>query len=586
VAWILFLPVCLVYAWNTLENHSDFWAHAAVGRWIVNHRQPPTHTLFLWTCHNPWIAHSWLSEAMMYIMVCRLSDDRAAIAGLLSATAIAFLAFALLWQLYRVSERTVCPAIILFSIGLCAASGRFLPRPEMASFVLLAVLLYVLVARQSSSKEPHPNPLLGKERETTSLPQPLSPPGKGEQRQTDASRADMRLAALLAAMFVLWTNLHGGMLAGLIVLWIAALSDLVQERASRRTVRFACTAALCTIATLINPYGWHYYSIYKAVSTVTFTHILEWKPVYLEPYVPASTAYSLAILLAATLFAWARCPLSVAPHPNPLLGKEREPADTPVTRRWSHLLWLLAFAAMTIQARRNVGFLALICVAVAAPYFQAWSARLNPAARASELAPKGRKRPARAKAQPEADAMRWVWPTATAIVYLVILVNGYEGMSSGPVRAVIPTIASGMCSFVKQNEISGRLFNDYDYGSYLEWRLGPRDHGLYVDGLNAYPDQVFSDYLDILNATPRGTQLLDQQRIDCVMGSAGTAAPVCRYVAASPEWALAYFGHDGPIWVRRLPQYRSLWEGVPVWQGSTPRDYVQYLHTAARDEAQ
>src|SRR5580692_4727346 len=104
-----FLALCVIYAWNTLENHSDFWAHAAIGRWIVEHRHAPTRTLFLWTCHDPWIAHSWLSEALIYVMVSRLSDEGAAVAGMLSAAVIAFLAFAILWRLYRVSIRTVYP---------------------------------------------------------------------------------------------------------------------------------------------------------------------------------------------------------------------------------------------------------------------------------------------------------------------------------------------------------------------------------------------------------------------------------------------------------------------------------------------
>ena len=40
--------------------------HAAVGCWIWQHGQARSHTLFLWSDSEPWIAHSWLSELVLY----------------------------------------------------------------------------------------------------------------------------------------------------------------------------------------------------------------------------------------------------------------------------------------------------------------------------------------------------------------------------------------------------------------------------------------------------------------------------------------------------------------------------------------
>jgi hypothetical protein len=62
---LLFLLVVRL-TWRPYLPFDDFWAHAAVGRWIWQHGQAPTHTLFLWSARQPWIAHSWLSELLFY----------------------------------------------------------------------------------------------------------------------------------------------------------------------------------------------------------------------------------------------------------------------------------------------------------------------------------------------------------------------------------------------------------------------------------------------------------------------------------------------------------------------------------------
>jgi len=579
VGGLLLLPLCLCYAWNTLQNYADFWAHAAIGRWIVRHGRPPAHTLFLWTWHGPYIAHSWVSEAITYITIRRLSDDHAADVGLLSAGLFGFLAFAILWRLFDVSSRTVCAAVALFSLAIAAEAARLLPRPEIATMVLLAVLLSILVNRHEFEPTPTPS-LKGREREPegTNLPKILA------GTEADDLRADVRLGILLVAMFIAWTNLHGGMATGLIVLWIAAAADVVQDHArsaphcdnaaqrGRRSVRFIAIAALCTLATLINPYGYHYYSIYTAVSTITFHYIMEWKPMYVLPLMPDSTLYSISLLFAAALYAW----IKGTPYST---GAARP-------RRWAHLIWLLVFFAMTMQARRNVGFLAIVCLAIAAPYFRVWSAGRKSPEQSPDLAPSRRKRQARTKeTQQESGTPHGIWPATALVVYMAVLANAYDDMGPKPAPALMPTIASGMTAFVKQNGITGRLFNDYDSSMYLEWRLDGSP-GLYVDGNNAYPDQIFADYMNIRNATPQGLRLLDQQGIVCVLGSVRSVSWICRTVAASPRWALAYYGVDGPVWIRRLPQYRPLWDGVPTWQGTTARSYLQYLHTAAHDEAE
>ena len=63
---ILLLVIGTLLVWRPLDANQDFWAHAAIGRWIWRTGHVPNQTLFLWTASEPWVYHSWLSQLTFY----------------------------------------------------------------------------------------------------------------------------------------------------------------------------------------------------------------------------------------------------------------------------------------------------------------------------------------------------------------------------------------------------------------------------------------------------------------------------------------------------------------------------------------
>jgi len=158
-----------------------------------------------------------------------------------------------------------------------------------------------------------------------------------------------------------------------------------------------------------------------------------------------------------------------------------------------------------------------------------------------------------------------------------------QGLGSWPPESISPTLAVSRTAFIMQNSIGGRLFATYEDASYLEWRLGEM-RPINIDALNAYPDYVFADYTATIN-DQNGLQNLDDEGVDCVVGRGHLAGQqdyphLWISVARSPEWALVYYGPDGPVWVRRIRQYQSLWQGVGTFHGTTGGDFRMYLNTA------
>lgn len=314
-AWLprCYLPLLLLsvaaFAWRPLKGIDDFWAHAAIGRWIWEHHQVPTQTLFLWSAKpQPWIAHSWLSQLAFYGLMRAGGENGGPFLALLLTLGISALTWFLLWRLWARNGRITVLTALLFAFGIWVASARFHPRPELFSALFLALLLVFLA---------------------------------------DWPRHDTRQkwkSIGLIAMFALWANFHGGVALGLLLLWTSAVLEALQGRFSPRACRLLLLALACTLAINFNPYGVAYWSALQPVASPMFKRIDEWKPLWAAPALPPEALIGVGALLLVPFFAWLKNP----------------------QRRWMQLGWLLVMALMIGLARRHLWSLSQVGVAVMA----------------------------------------------------------------------------------------------------------------------------------------------------------------------------------------------------------------------------
>ena len=106
---------------------------------------------------------------------------------------------------------------------------------------------------------------------------------------------------LLPAIMVLWANLHGGFLIGLIIVGIfCGVALLRRDWVNFKIYGFVGVG--CFIATLINPLGWH---IYEGLASVlghfSQAYITEWWPYYRNVTVPGSIPGIIYILIFVAL---------------------------------------------------------------------------------------------------------------------------------------------------------------------------------------------------------------------------------------------------------------------------------------------
>ena len=328
---------------------------------------------------------------------------------------------------------------------------------------------------------------------------------------------------LLPPLLLVWANCHGGYVLGWVVLGAYSAQALVLARRGKpvpgaRTLWLASAAAV--LLSGANPNG---YAILLVLADYHASYLqsrlLEWSPLPLWPL-----EWPSALLLAGgatMLWAW---------------------------RRARVVDWLLfgAFAAAALAASRNAILIGLIAPIVMASYLPAWKRALPP-------------------------STDW----AAAVALAAALVWGIFEGNFFQLRVNAWKWPAGAADFLLAHHIRSPLFNTYEYGGYLMWRLWPQER-VFIDG-RALSESVFQDYVRILynhdaSGGPSAQQLLDRYGVqvlvlngfEYITGNLYFLAPAL----ADPRettWKLVYSDaqamvlmRDPPPGVTPLPQLQVL----------------------------
>lgn len=513
------LLVVLSLNLNPCSANDLFWQLRA-GREILTTHLPPTHDAYSWTRPGaPWIVHEWLAFAALWAAYA----GSGGFAGVwLLQAALVCATFALLFaRLWRETEGAPLTSFLLAVGAALVASAFFQPRPHLFSylFLTLTVGLALAVRRQET---------------------------------------DTRRLWGLVPLFALWANLHAGVLVGVVILALFALGDALEgglltprgdparQSLLRQAGRLGLVAAACGAATLATPYGPQLYHNFGATlsNSTAMNSVIEWfSPNFHEPY-----GKCLEALMAVCVFGL-------------LFSRQKRDVAT--------LLILAAFVHAGLTAYRNVPLFALVGVLVTARHVQsALTACLARCAGGDSASPSlfGTAPPARIL-----GAVAAVFLLLMAARAAKILQKATEAASNPLERIARVTIAldafpEKACRFLEAMRFPTtlRLYNEYDYGGYLIWRVP--QYPVFMDGrADIYFGRVLEDYVKVHKLAYNWRDILARYQPDMALLSAETVE--ARLFLASPEWALVY--SDDPnldakkrlnmlIFVRNLPQHAAL----------------------------
>jgi hypothetical protein len=201
--------------------------------------------------------------------------------------------------------------------------------------------------------------------------------------------------------------------------------------------------------------------------------------------------------------------------------------------RVSDWLLFLAFAAAGIDVVRNVMLMGLIAPIAIASYIP-WKRTLP--------------------------------VLAEFLVAILVLAGAGAQMARGSafqLRAAEWRYPAGAADFLLAHNVSGPMFNTYDYGGYLIWRLWPHER-VFIDG-RALNESVFLDYRRMAtNADSTGgksgEELLDQYGIQVIVmdGFEFTSGepyllPAALSDPSQKEWKLVYQDAAAVVFMRHPP---------------------------------
>lgn len=301
---ILSLALLCLFAANFFAGTDpDFWWHLRTGQLIAETGAVPHQDVFSYTAAGrPWVAHEWLSELILFWLYS---------AGGYVTTEAAFslvitLAYFVLYQLLRrlAIDQTLALAVLVLAATIHLAPWA--PRPQLFTFLLFAVFLYILFGYKRSG------------------------------------RARLWLLPPLTA---LWVNLHAGYVVGLFLIGLFVAGELL-NRFTRRpavAVRPLVVAGVCsTLAVLANPNTYNallYPFGYAGTANASMRFIAEWQSVDFHSYV--FFPFALAVVLLMLIGPRGRLDFTAS-------------------------LLLLAFTFMALQSQRHIPLFAMVAAPVLA----------------------------------------------------------------------------------------------------------------------------------------------------------------------------------------------------------------------------
>jgi hypothetical protein len=309
---------------------------------------------------------------------------------------------------------------------------------------------------------------------------------------------------LLPAIMVLWANLHGGFLLGLLIIGIFGGVALVRRDWENFTI-YVLAGAGCFIATFINPLGWH---IYEGLTTVlghfSQAYITEWWPYYRNITVPGSIPGIVYILIFVAL-------------------ELRYRGFGPIEPRL--LSWI--FLCLGLYQYRYMSFFFIFSTVPLALHL-------------SRLLPK---RPDNFSVERSLLAAGVIAACALPLIYMRI----------DPALGLPPMLPEQDVVFLQTRFPHARLLNHWNYGGILIFR----NRGVipvFVDGraATAYPDALLRDYFTIgqleVNETAWDT-VLEKHKIDTVLW-VKSHEELRQFLVGKRGWKEAYAGLYASIYVK------------------------------------
>jgi tetratricopeptide (TPR) repeat protein len=492
---MVFFGFCALLAAQKIVD-PDFWWHLKTGEWIWQYKAIPHVDPFSYTFKGAeWINYEWLFHATIY-PIYKLGGFGALI---VFVTIVVLLTFLILFFACReVDGGKKWLSIVILFVALLVVWRRFSIRPQIISFLLLALYLYLLILYQ-------------KEKITT-----------------------RQLIVFLIPAHLLWVNVHGSFLMGIFLAGAYALGRFVPLAMSHyrylkpvlQDKKLQGLLFLCFLLVMIsffNPYTYRVFlvPIKTAVAEEALTNITEWAPMDIKSlglFVIEPTIWFRVLFLLGVI--------SFLIKLNNLKKVEN----------------VVIFALFSYMAFKHVRFSVDFAIATTPMIINNLT-------------------------QFNWRVWRWKWAISLPLAILIV-------SSANTVWVLISSKRLGLgvwknypvetANFLKEHNVKGKIFNDYNFGGYLIWHLWP-DIPVFIDGRT--PTIYDQDFLWLYILAQKEKEIwkkvTEHYGINIVLVQDDREkgyVSLCYWLDENKDWMLVAFDDVSNLYMKRGTTYDGLIE--------------------------
>ena len=322
---------------------------------------------------------------------------------------------------------------------------------------------------------------------------------------------------IFPVIMLFWANMHGGFIFGILT-WIAYFAGWVWEkwRGTSGIVPgryWLITGTSSLVATIITPDLWHNW---EAVLNNRSAYILSRTVETMRPNFsdPSVIPFILLVGLVVVAFLTSRQTLSA-----------------------SHVFLLTGLGILSIVMQRNIPLFAIASAPILADSF---SRKLDQTSLWSGIENRF--------SLPAHQVRGFFFP-----LVIVSLVAGFLALNQTdkkPTFAFNPNVFPVQAvDWIESNPIEGNMFNEFNWGGYLLYRLWP-GHLVFVDSQSDfYGEPLMREYEAMMIAQDNWRELFQKYEISWVI--IPTQAPLAKPLSIETDWKTVYQDTVAVIFVRR-----------------------------------
>ena len=465
-----------------LNFDGDLPRHLLTGGLILESGHIPQFDLFSYrTVNKPGIPHEWLAQVIFFI-----SYNFLGLSGVVLLTAVVITAtWLLVYKQTFLHSGSLFSAILFTSLAIGASLIHVLPRPHLFTYLLTA--FWVIVVERIRN-----------------------------------GRA--RIWWLLPLLMLLWVNLHGMFVLGIIILGIYFIGGMLDDSPliwlTSSIGRSMLAAGIFVLfATLFSPSGIKIWETIFALGSNTYitARIPEYQSANFHE--PETWPFVLILLLL-------------------IISLARNVTKTP----WPHVLLVAAFTGIALYTSRMMPLFAIVTAPIAAKALADWIQQEYPESRYLAM----EKNIARINAS--SNGFIWV-----PIVAMVIAVLFQSGKTIDPQRRgnvfddrFFPAQAT---AWLESHPQRGHMFNEFDWGGYILLNIWPAQQ-IFMDGhTHIYGEELTREYEQVVTLSAGWENILTKYNVEWIIMRSN--APLINALASDGHWSIAYQDNTATILVRK-----------------------------------